>query len=189
VLELYGFNTLKSTSFYAEKKKNKSIFCPFHRELLTLSHRFLSSAMKEFQLCAFVVMALLTITLLFFISTQSSADNHLKRSRWLMSAGTALMSIQFLFQLLMGFREMGVTQAVMVNLLFFIPCSCLFTQAILNLQQQIQHNGKKAWMPALVAWCLTTVMLVGANLLDGKPLAHKVAERFQRVDRLHDLPG
>ena len=58
------------------------------------------------------------------------------RSRWLLVGGTFLLGIQFLLQLVLGLRSQGVSDAVMLNIAFFIPCTILFSLAILNLQRR-----------------------------------------------------
>ena len=87
--------------------------------------------MTEMQFSAMVLMSLLAVTLIVLLPRRVMTEPVLNRSRWLMVGGTALVAVQFLLQYTFGFRQMGVTQAVMVNLLFFVPCSCLFSLAIL----------------------------------------------------------
>jgi AraC-like DNA-binding protein len=92
--------------------------------------------MKEMQFTAMVLMLILASTLVVLLPRRVMNDSVLNRSRWLMVGGISLVAIQFMLQYVFGFRQMGVTQAVMVNLLFFIPCSSLFNLSILNLQQK-----------------------------------------------------
>ncbi len=116
-----------------------------------------------------VLMSLLTMTLIVLLPRQVATDKVLDRSRWLMSAGTLLMAVQFFFQYIYDFRELGVTQAVMVNLLFFVPCASLFTISIINLQRQ--GNVKRLiWMVGVASWLVVVLLLVTAALMDGEPL-------------------
>ena len=79
------------------------------------------------QFTAMVLMSMLTLTLVFLLPRRAERDRSFVRSRWLMAGGMALLAVQFLLQYVFGFREMGVTQAVMINLLFFIPTSVLIS--------------------------------------------------------------
>jgi len=125
--------------------------------------------MEILQFCAIVMLALLTLELVLFLPGRVIRNRMMNRSRWLLATGTMLLGLQFLLQYLYGFRSMGVTQAVMVNLLFFIPCSTLFSLAILNLQQQGRME-RKTWMTGLGAVLLTWVILGLASAYDGRPL-------------------
>ena len=84
------------------------------------------------QFTAIMLMALLTMKLL-LLPGRVATNAVLNRSRWLMVVSTALLGVQFLLQLSLGLRTLGVTQAVMVNLIFFIPCSWLMSLAVLYL--------------------------------------------------------
>lgn len=125
--------------------------------------------MGEMQFCAMVLMTLLTMTLIVLMPRKIYADKVLDRSRWLMTMGTALMAMQFLLQYLFDFRDMGVTQAVMVNLLFFVPCSSLFTISIINLLQRGKVSPT-TWIVGVVSWLLVVLMLAGASLIHGESL-------------------
>lgn len=125
--------------------------------------------MGEAQFSAMVLMAVLTITLSVLLPRKVSGDQMLNRSRWMMAGGTALMSIQFLLQYLLKLRMMGVTQAVMVNLLFFIPCSWLFTLSIFNLQHEGQIR-RSIWWNGIVTWLVVVIVLIVAAFISGKSL-------------------
>jgi AraC-like DNA-binding protein len=77
------------------------------------------------------------------------------RSRWLLAGGTFLLGTQFLLQLVLGLRSQGVSDAVMLNIAFFIPCTILFSLAIINLQRQgflsrqEKYIGIPVWILAL----------------------------------------
>ena len=53
-----------------------------------------------------------------------------------MASGTTLIAVQFLLQHTFGFRQMGVTQAVLWNLLLFVPATMLVNMAIFCLQRR-----------------------------------------------------
>ncbi len=125
--------------------------------------------MEILQFCAIVMLALLTLELVLFLPGRVVRNRMMNRSRWLLATGTVLLGVQFLLQYLYGFRLMGVTQAVMLNLLFFIPCSTLFSLAMLNLQQQ-GHIERRLWLTGLGAILLTWTILGLASAYDGMPL-------------------
>jgi len=125
--------------------------------------------MEEMQFCAMVLMSLLTVTLIVLLPRQVATDQVLDRSRWLMAAGTLLMAVQFFLQYIYDFRDLGVTQAVMVNLVFFVPCASFFTMSIINLQRQ-GHVEKMIWIVGVAAWLAVVVMITVAAWTDGQPL-------------------
>ncbi len=125
--------------------------------------------MKEMQFFSMTIMALLTLTLLVLLPKKVKLDRVLNRSKWLLAAGTTLMSLQFMLQWTIGFREMGVTQAVVVNLLFFVPCAWLFSLSLLNLQQQ-GWLGLRFWVPGIATWTIIVFLIVGASFIDGEPI-------------------
>lgn len=64
---------------------------------------------------------------------------------------------------------MGVTQAVMVNLLFFIPCSALLSLSVLNLQRQGQMK-RGEWLIPIPTWLLAMGIIAWGAISSGKPL-------------------
>ncbi|MCR4583190.1 MAG: helix-turn-helix transcriptional regulator [Prevotella sp.] len=125
--------------------------------------------MKEAQICAVAIMLLLSLTLVFLLPRRVTANRVLNRSRWLIVSTTLVMAAQFLLQFSMGFRTMGITQAVMVNLIFFIPCSWMLYLAIVNLQKGGDIHLKD-WLAGFVSWVAAVVALTVAALTDGQPL-------------------
>ncbi|MCR4602008.1 MAG: helix-turn-helix transcriptional regulator [Prevotella sp.] len=125
--------------------------------------------MEVLQFSALVMFALLTMELAVLLPHRVVRDPVQNRSRWLMAIGVMVLALQFLIQYIFGFRSKGVTQAVMVNLLFFVPCSSLFSLALLNLQQQGRLMWQQ-WLVALVATLSVWVIIVLTTLFDGVPL-------------------
>ena len=82
--------------------------------------------MKFMQFSAVLLFLVLTLKLL-FLPPRHFTDPKVNRSRWMMAGGTGLIALQFLLQHAFGFRQMGVTQAVCCNLLFFTPTLTLPT--------------------------------------------------------------
>lgn len=96
-------------------------------------------------------------------------------SRWLMTAGTAMLPIQFLLQYTLHFRQMGVTQAVLVNLLFFIPSAIFISLSILYLLRQGRMK-RHEWLVGIVTYLLVLAILAWALLTDGQPLLSDTPE-------------
>ena len=115
--------------------------------------------MEDMQFAAIVLMSILTLTLVFLLPKQATKNVVISFSRWLMAGGTALLTVQFFLQYFFHFRQMGVTQGVLVNILFFVPASWLLSLSILWLQRQ----GRISWdlfLPGLLSWILTSSLLV-----------------------------
>lgn len=121
------------------------------------------------QFAGIVLTSGLTMMLAFMLPQWQSDSRVFSRSRWLMTAGTILLPIQFLLQYTLHFRQMGVTQAVMVNLLFFIPAAWLISLAILNMLRQ-GHMKWYEWIVGLVIYIMVMATIGVAALTDGQPL-------------------
>ena len=130
--------------------------------------------MKEMQFTAMVMMSMLALTLILLLPRRAVRDRVFAQSRWKMAAALALLAVQFLLQYVFGFREMGVTQAVTVNLLFFIPASVLLTMAVRGLQLQGRQTWRE-WMPGVAAYGVTVVAIGTAALMTGDMLADTAA--------------
>ena len=124
--------------------------------------------LQMMQFTAVVLMLLLTIKLL-FLRERRIKSRQARQARWLMTTGTALLSLHFAIQLKTGLRVMGITQSVMLNLAMLIPASYLFARAILLLQRRGQLSLADRWTGPAV-WTVTMAMLAVAALTDGKPL-------------------
>ena len=81
--------------------------------------------MEQVQFTAIVLSALLTLKLL-MLPKRSVSNWAASRSRMMMVLGMVLLFVQFMLQYIFKFRSMGVTQAVMLNLIFFVPVSWMF---------------------------------------------------------------
>ena len=118
---------------------------------------------EHMQFAAVTLMTLMAVALALWMPKRVSDDCVVNRSRWLMVAGLALISTQFLVQFIYGFRAMGVTQGVFVNIIFFIPCSWLIALSLLNLQRQGRLN-RTEWAAGPVTLAIAaTIMLFGAS--------------------------
>ena len=124
--------------------------------------------LQMMQFTAVVLMLLLTIKLL-FLRERRIKSRQARQARWLMTTGTALLSLHFAIQLKTGLRLMGITQSVMLNLAMLIPASYLFARAILLLQRRGNLSLADRWMGPAV-WTVTMAMLAVAALTDGQPL-------------------
>jgi len=119
-----------------------------------------------------LTMALLALTLVWQIPQRLVRGTVFSRARWMVAGGLALLAVHFLLQYITGFRQMGVTQAVMWNLLFFIPCSWLFNIAVLYLQRQGQLRRLDWWMGAVISIVSTLILTVTATA-DGVPFTEE----------------
>lgn len=126
--------------------------------------------MKEIQFSAIILLSLLTVTLTTLLPWKVTKTAVLNRSRWLLAGSTALLAVQFLLQYAIGFRQMGTTQAVMVNLLFFVPASWLFSMSLLNMLRKGQ-TPRHDWMIGLTAWGLTILLITIAMIQTGDALS------------------
>jgi len=90
-------------------------------------------------------------------------------SRWLMFGGTVLLGLQFFLQLVLGLREKGVTQAVMLNLTVFTLVSWLLSLAILRLLTPGRLSLLDRWLGGAV-WISELVLISAAAACDGKTL-------------------
>lgn len=103
-------------------------------------------SVNEMQYGGMLTMALLALTLVWQVPQRLVRGTVFSRARWMMAGGLALLAVHFLLQYVTGFRQMGITQAVMWNLIFFIPCSWLFNIAVLYMQRQGQLRRMDWWM-------------------------------------------
>ena len=121
----------------------------------------------EMQFGGMLTTALLALTLAFQLPRRVMKHKVYGKARWLMAGGLALLSAQFLLQYIGGYRQMGVTQAVFWNLLFFIPCSMSINLALLF----VQMKGKLSWR----RWCFGAILyLIAAAILVGTAIADDI---------------
>jgi AraC-type DNA-binding domain-containing proteins len=120
---------------------------------------------KMMQFAAIVLMVLLTIKLL-ILPQRAISSSRVNRSRWMLVTGTTLLAIQFILQYVLGLRAQSVTLAVMVNLMFFIPCSALFSLAMLNLQRHGFLSRTEKYIFILVWITVITMIVVGVKTKD-----------------------
>jgi hypothetical protein len=120
------------------------------------------------QFTAAVFMTALTMKLL-MLSGRHPANKGAANSRWLMVSGTLTLALHFALQLALGLRQMGVTQAVMLNLAMFIPTTFFFAWAILLLQRRGQLS-RTDWLVGPITWIVVMAMLGAAATTDGQPL-------------------
>ncbi|MBR4898102.1 MAG: helix-turn-helix transcriptional regulator [Prevotella sp.] len=131
-------------------------------------------SLEEIQFGGMLTMALLTLTLAFLLPVRTAMGNIFSRARWLMAGATSLLFIQFLLQYTLHFRQMGITQGVFINLLFFVPCAWQLSLGVLYLQR----NGKvlrHEWLGGIGAYVIMVMVLIiggkmkGHSLLDDTP--------------------
>ena len=128
----------------------------------------------EMQISGMLTMLVLSVMLVMAAPGRSTRRNSFARARWMMAAGTGLIALQFLLQHTFGFRQMGVTQAVWCNLLFFTPASQLCGMSILYVQRQGRVSWQE-WLGVSVPCVVAAIILIGTVVLDGIPLREESA--------------
>ena len=128
----------------------------------------------EMQISGMLTMLVLSVMLVMAAPGRSTRRNSFARARWMMAAGTGLIALQFLLQHTFGFRQMGVTQAVCCNLLFFTPATLLCGMSILYVQRQGRVSWQE-WLGVSVPCVVAAIILIGTVVLDGIPLREESA--------------
>ena len=121
--------------------------------------------MKEMQFTAVVLTLMMAMILMTMLPAEVRNDRVANRSRWWMAGALLLLTVQFLLQYLLGLRQEGVAQAVMLNLIFFIPCSMLLSMSIINLQQQGRTERRDWAVGGATTLCLSCGFAMLAFLL------------------------
>ena len=126
------------------------------------------------QFTAIIVLTLLVLKLL-LLPRKVAVSGVVAKARWLMTTGILFLDVQFLLQYVLGLRAMGVTQAVLVNLVLFIPVSWAISLALLYLQRQGRVNIVAQAIGG-VAWVVVLALLGVAATIDGQPLLSDTPE-------------
>ncbi|MBQ7156565.1 MAG: helix-turn-helix transcriptional regulator [Bacteroidaceae bacterium] len=127
-----------------------------------MSREFISS----FQFTSIVVMLLLTMTLAFTLFRRVRLQSVLNRSRWLMATGTTALFLQFMLQYTLRLRDMGDTQALILNLLLFVPSSWLIGLSVMYMQRQGKVKPLE-WAAGGIAWAAVAAALITATVGQG----------------------
>lgn len=130
--------------------------------------------MALMQFSAVVLLTLLTLKLL-LLPRRVVVNRVVGKARRLMILGSLLLVLQFLLQYCLGLRAMGVTQAVLVNLVLFIPSSWAISLAVSYLQQQGEVNRVDK-MVGGITWAIALALLGTAAAMDGQPLLSDTPE-------------
>ena len=126
--------------------------------------------MKEMQFSIVVLTTLMCSALILLLPERVRRDKVINQSRWLMVGALGLIGAQFLVQYITQLRAIGVTQAVLVNLAFFVPASGLMSLTVLNLQRQGRLSKAERWVWLAVSLLVIGVLTVAIGT-DGHPLA------------------
>ena len=124
--------------------------------------------MREVQFTAIILMSLLLLKLL-LLPSKAIVSPVMRRAWWLMVFSVALLDVHFLLQYILRLRDMGVTQAVMLNLVVFIPCSWLLSLSLICLQRRgfLCRSDRYA---GLLTWMVALGLMAFAAAIDGEPL-------------------
>ena len=125
----------------------------------------------EIQMSGMLTMVMLALILVLRVPARAMRHPGFPAARWLMVGGTLLIALQFLVQHQMGLRQMGVTQAVLVNLLLFMPAALLIGMAVLYVQRQGRVHFWE-WAVELGICLLSTIVLLVAVFSDGVALPY-----------------
>lgn len=120
-------------------------------------------SMEKLQFCAIMLMSLLSLTLAILLPRRMVNNPVARHTNWLMVIGLVLLVIQFLLQYRLGLRSMGVIPAVILNLLFFIPCSYLFCIGELYLLRQ-GYVRKHEWWIGVGVWLFVAALFVSVSV-------------------------
>lgn len=126
-------------------------------------------SIEQMQFSGIVLTSALTAMLGLLLPHWQTKNEVFRKSRKLMTAGTILLPIQFLLQYTIHFRQMGVTQAVMVNLIFFVPAAYLISLAVLNLLRLGRVKRHEVAVGA-GAYLMVVTVLVVAEIIDGQSI-------------------
>ena len=116
-----------------------------------------------------LTMTMLAFMLMLCVPRRSVRHAGFSQARWLMVMGTILIAIQFLVQHIGGFRERGVSQAVLWNQLLFMPATILINLALIYVQKQGRVK-LQVWLVGGSFWVLNAIVLAVAVLIDGVPM-------------------
>ena len=125
----------------------------------------------EIQMSGMLTMVMLALILVLRVPARAMRHPGFPAARWLTVGGTLLIALQFLVQHQMGLRQMGVTQAVLVNLLLFMPAALLIGMAVLYVQRQGRVHFWE-WTVELGICLLSTIVLLVAVFFDGVALPY-----------------
>jgi AraC-like DNA-binding protein len=160
---------------FAQKHTEKRLFFCFYLFFSYLCNENETYFMEHIQFTAIVLMVLLTLKLL-MLPKRAVSNWAASRSRGVMTVGMVLLLLQFALQYALKLRAMGVTQAVMLNLFFFIPASWMFSLSVLYLQRR-GHITLLDKFVGLLTWAVVTALILGASFIDKRPLLSDTPEK------------
>ena len=132
--------------------------------------------MKEMQFSAVVMMVLMCSALILLMPERVKRDKVINHSRWLMVGALGLIGVQFLVQYVFELRAMGITQAVLANLAFFVPASSLMNLTILNLQREGRLSRIEWW-----GWAAVTLVVITSLAIVVAADGHSIEMLSERV--------
>lgn len=133
--------------------------------------------MKEMQFTSIVLSALMAMALITMLPQRVSRDRVLNHSRWMMAVSMLLFCAQYILQYTLDLRAKSTTQAVMVNLIFFIPISAHMSLGILNLERQGRLKSIER-IVGIVTW-IFAVVIIGVVVFLNKAQSAELSDRMQ----------
>ena len=130
--------------------------------------------MEKMQFSAALLMTFLTLTLV-LLPRRDGINPVAFRARWLMTGGVGLLALQFVLQIVLGLRQAGTSEAVMLNLFMFVPAAWLLNLGIIYLQRQGQIR-RHEWLAGLLSWIIVTVLLYFAKHANRPPFVFNKIE-------------
>jgi len=124
--------------------------------------------LAESQISGVTLMGALSVTLFALSLRWGYRRKVFRTAGFMLAAGVGLLSIHFIIQYAFRIRiEVGVYQAALVNLVFYMPVSWLVNMSLLYLQCQGKLTWKQ-WLIGPIAYLLMLFVLIFAMVGDGE---------------------
>ena len=131
---------------------------------------------REFQLCAFVIMALLASSLVITTGRTGRAGHIYNKAQRLLTAGIVLLAIQFGLQYFCKYRSNGqIAESILFNILFIQPAAWFINLSVLCILRNGQiYPREKA--TGFIFYLISIAVLSISYFTDGSLLDLHVAE-------------
>ena len=131
---------------------------------------------REFQLCAFVIMALLASSLVITTGRTGRAGHIYNKAQRLLTAGIVLLAIQFGLQYFCKYRSNGqIAESILINILFIQPAAWFINLSLLYILRNGQiHRWENA--TGFIFYLISLAVLAISHFSDGTLLSLHHAE-------------